>query len=644
MKPTRRFGTWPASIQARDLAAGGLRFGAIVARGGGLAWVEGRPEEDGRCVVVAQDGAGGKPFDVLAPPCSARSRVNEYGGGALWSDGDGLVFVNETDQDLYRLAADGAVMRITNKPGWRFADGMSDGRMSYVVAECHGQERLPPQRLCSVDHGSGDIAVIHEGRDFYSNPRLSPDGRQLAWIAWDLPYMPWQATELWLAPVTDDGVGPARLIGGGLNRAASQPLWSPTGVLHAVLEDRIGSRVHRWSDKGWRLAADVEGEAGRPKWVFDIRSCAILPDEDLVVLALLDGELRIFRADANGMTTALETPWRDVETVTALADGRIAGVASRDTEPSAIEVAQTATPVAPHVIQSSDPSKHDAADISVGKLQRYDTETGSVHAIHYPPASAGFQGPAGERPPMIVSAHGGPTSYASRGFRAKVQYWTQRGFAFLDVDYRGSFGYGPAYRRALDGEMGRIDIEDTVAAARGAAEAGLADPERLLISGGSAGGYVVLGALAYHDVFRAGCSRYGIGDLKVLAEATHKFEAGYLDTLLGLTGDHDHDAAVFEARSPINAAGSIKAPVLLLQGLDDKVVPPEQSRDMAAALTANGNPVALVEFEGEGHGFRRAETVIAAQEVEYAFYSAILGLEPAETLPPIEIENWPQGD
>ncbi len=636
----RGYGTWPGRLSAADVAAGGLRFSGLARCETGLAWIEGRPDEGGRCVVVVWDGKGA-PRDILPPPYSARSRVNEYGGGAMWIDEDALVFVNDADQDLYRIDAQGGIDRLTDMPGWRFADGNAQNGQSFAVAEIHESDGLPQTCLCAVDHATGEARIVAEGRDFYAAPRLSPDGDALVWLAWDLPFMPWQAAELWWAPVNHDGgLGPARLIGGGLNRAAFQPAWSADGVLHCVLEGRDGGRLCRWEETGWQVVGDVPGEAGRPQWTFDIRSYALRGAEGLAVMPFVEGKLRLALVDASGGVEMPETGFIEIDMMTSF-DGKIAGVLAFPDRPQAIAVVDTDRPSAPTIIRPSGAFDLPDGDVSDGTLKRFETGDGPVYGLYYPPQSASFAGLSGEAPPMVISAHGGPTSYAGRGFAAKIQFWTQRGFAYLDVDYRGSVGYGPAYRRALDGQMGIVDIGDTVAAARAAAEAGLADPARLMVSGGSAGGYVVLGALAFHDVFRAGCSKYGIGDLKVLADTTHKFEAGYLDTLLGLTGDPSHDTAILRDRSPIHAVGQITAPVLLLQGLDDKVVPPDQSRDMADALKANGNPVALVEFEGEGHGFRRAETVIAALELEYAFYCAILGLAPAESLPDLEIANWP---
>ncbi|MCB1490437.1 MAG: S9 family peptidase [Rhodobiaceae bacterium] len=632
------YGNWPGRLSAGDVAAGGLRFGGLALMGGDLIWSEGRPAEGGRLAIVRADADGGLA-DILPDPYSARSRVNEYGGGALWPDGDGLAFVNDADQDVYRLAADGTVTRLTNKPGWRFADGTTVGALRIAVAEIERDGGHPKTVLCAI--GETDVEIVAEGRDFYAAPRLSPDGSQLVFLTWDLPWMPWQTAELWLAPVVDGGIGPARLIGGGMNRAAFQPAWSADGVLHCVLENGGGSHLCKWTPTGWEPALETDGEAGRPQWTFDIRSYALLPDGSPIVVTIDDGAIAIKADTAGGKGLVLDAGISDFGAPVALPNGRVAGFTARPGEPEAVEIIDPAKPSVRTCLKASGDIVLNDADISVGELKRFETEAGVVHALYYPPKRAGCAAPEGERPPMLVSAHGGPTSYAGRGFSPKVQYWTQRGFAVLDVDYRGSFGYGPAYRRALDGQMGLVDIGDTVLAARAAAEVGLADPDRLLISGGSAGGYVVLGALAFRDVFRAGCSKYGIGDLKVLAETTHKFEAGYLDTLLGLTGDAAHDDALMAARSPLHAVDRIAAPVLLLQGLEDRVVPPEQSRDMYEALKAAGHPVALIEFEGEGHGFRRAETVIAALELEYVFYSRILGLDPADSLPDIDIANWP---
>lgn len=638
---TMPFGTWPGALAAIDLATGGRRFGGVLTIQGLVVWMEGRPQDGGRGVLVRRE-EDGTIVDLTGDPYSVRSRVNEYGGGAFWAHGDGIAFINDDDQDIYLVDRKGDIRRITDNVAWRFADGTAVPGRAYALGEIARPGAHPQHVICAYDDLSGQVDTCFEGRDFFASPRLSPDGKQLAFLCWDLPYMPWQAAELWLADVLDDGtLSNARLIGGGLNRAAFQPEWSAQGQLHCILENGSGSSVYRWEESGWAIAADTNGEAGRPLWSLGSRSYAILADGRIAVAPIRDGTVDLY------LTRAGESDVRrlgakivDVSGLTALDNSHLIALTERADSPSAVEVIDLAVPDAPAVLRQSGSFDLNEEDIARPELHRFPTPEGEVWGLYYAPTFKGHHGEDGELPPMIVSAHGGPTGYAPRGFDAKTQFWTGRGFALLDVDYRGSFGYGPQYRRALDGRMGEIDIDDTIAAARAAAEMGLADPARLLISGGSAGGYVALGALAYSDVFRAGCSRYGIGDLRVLDDTTHKFEAGYLKTLLGLNGERLHDIEVFRLRSPLFSVDKITAPVLLLQGMNDKIVPYTQSRDMYDALYVKGQPVSLIEFEGEGHGFRKAETIAAALDIEYSFYCRILGLKPENPLKPLEIANW----
>ncbi|MEM6664988.1 MAG: prolyl oligopeptidase family serine peptidase [Pseudomonadota bacterium] len=633
------FGAWPSPLSASDIARGGARLGGLMAHAGTLVFAFTRADEAGRTALTLREGT------ILPTPWNVRSRLNEYGGLAFWSAGDAIHFVEDSDQAIHALDPQtGAVTPFARAENCRFADGAWDPVRSRAVAvmEDHAGDGHPTHSIVALTEGSAPAALV-TGRDFFGAPCMSPDGSRMAWLAWDLPWMPWQTAELWLADLDETGVvSNARLVGGGLNRAAFQPEWSAEGVLHAVLEDSHGSALHRYGAEGWERLGPETGEAGRPLWWLGSRSYALFPDGRLVASVLRDGAVTLEQRTPAGEWETVDHGFADVANPTALANGALGAQVRWPDRAESVEVITGTLETQASTLALTLP----AGVVAKGERKSFETEAGPVHAVYYPPTNDAMTMPASETPPMIVAAHGGPTGYADRGFVPKIQFWTSRGFAYLDVDYRGSFGYGPAYRRALDGLFGIADVEDVVRAAAAAATDGLADAGKLFVTGGSSGGFVVLAALAFHDVFRAGCSRYGIGDLKQLLATTHKFESGYLDTLLGLTGDASADNAVMEARSPLNHVDRITAPLLLLQGDEDRIVPPDQSRDMAAALKAQGTPVAYLEFAGEGHGFRAEAAVRDALLSELHFYRTILGLDGThedEAPPDMTIHNWPSG-
>lgn len=672
-KVATAYGSWPSPLSA-DLAAGSsVRFGGLAMGADGPVWLEGRPSEGGRGVLV-QGGKEG-PRDLIEAPFSARSKVHEYGGGAFLCAGDDIYFVNDADQDLYASNADG-IRRLTDAADLRFADCGIDaaGQGLYAVAERHGGGAMPENFIARIGlDGTGAVTVVVQGADFYAAPRPSADGRLLAWLEWDLPHMPWEAARLMVAEVSHDGtVGVARQIGGGVDKSAFQPEWarhaSDPAQLYFVEERGEWSGLYRWR-QGQEVEAvfTPQAELSRPLWSFATRSYAELDDGRIAALAVEQGEQRLWLVDpGTGEALEVDQPHRQLAdpvagigvgpgvgpgagtgagTGTAIGAGTGAilyAIASDDKETAsvvALDLGAGAGPSASRMVRRPAVLPLAGDSISTGTTMSFETADGPVHAVYYAPQNPRHHGLSGELPPTIVSAHGGPTGSAERGLKVKTQFWTSRGFAFLDVDYRGSTGYGAGYRRALDGNWGLVDARDTVAAARAAAAQKLADPERLLICGSSAGGFTALTALIGSDVFRAAAISYGVADLATLVATTHKFEAGYLYALTGT--EEGRTEPVFTERSPLAQVAGIAAPVLILQGLDDAVVPPEQSRDIAKSLRSQGVAVAHLEFAGEGHGFRRAETIRAALLTEYAFYAKVLGLEVAEPLPDIAIDNWP---
>lgn len=643
-KPTAPYGAWTSTITAAQCAKGTRRFGDLTMHDGAAFWCEGRPEEDGRGVIVMAR-AGGEPVDLLPAPYSARSKVHEYGGGAFLPTQNGVFFVNGEDQDIYHLSTfDGPKIprRITRAPHMRFADGAYDAANNrlIMVAERHPQ----PDETGSVDNllvaislaeqSIGRITPLAEGRDFYAAPRLAPDGRHMAWLEWSLPAMPWEASELWLGELDGDGaLSNPRRLAGGADAMAGEPQWDAQGRLWFIADDSGWASLHHWDGIKTTALPHADHEFGQPMWGLGARTYLVGADGAVTAAAQHHGRLRLLRHDSAGWRE-VSTKARQIESLAALGGDTLA-IAASDHAPPGIMKLESGQSL------GAAPGAINPDNISIARPLSFPTAGGkTAHALYYAPQNSRCTGREDEKPPMLVSAHGGPTGMADRGLKMKIQYWTSRGFAWLDVDYRGSIGHGRAYRTALDGQWGIADVEDIAAGANHAAEAGLADPARLLITGSSAGGYTVLRALCETSIFAAGASYYGIGDLAKLLALTHKFESGYLHTLLGLTPENADD--VLKARSPLFHANQITSPVIFFQGADDAVVPPGQSRDMAASLRARGTPVAYVEFEGEGHGFRRASSIITALESEYAFYARILGLEPEQQLPPLTIDNLPQ--
>jgi dipeptidyl aminopeptidase/acylaminoacyl peptidase len=655
------YGSWPSPISAQIVAAQGLRLGSVAVDGGDVYWVEGRPVEGGRNVLVRRS-ADGRISDVTPAGFNVRTRVHEYGGGA-YVIGDGeIYFSNFSDQRIYRIHSSlnagskeqDPAYAVTPKGEWFYADAVFDSRRQRLICvrEDHSQAgREPVTTLVSIPLDGREHAgdVIASGYDFYSTPRLSPDGATLAWLAWRHPQMPWDGTELWTARVNaSGGLDDPVHVAGGSSESIYQPGWSPDGVLHFV-SDRDG-----W----WRLYcrdgaggvrpvihnAPPDAEFGRPQWVFGTATWAFAGASRIVVsytrggrwyLALVDAATGLM-APALSERKRVEGGLEPHEFLAATATHAVL-VAGWDTRADAV-VAVDLESGAEETLRASSTQALDPDDLSVPEPIEFATEDGAhTHAFYYAPRNAKYAASHGDRPPLIAISHGGPTTAASTTLDLKVQYWTSRGFAVVDVNYGGSSGYGRPYRQRLNREWGIVDVRDVVRAAQYLVMRGLADPRRLIVRGGSAGGYTALAALAFHPgAFTAGASYYGISDIEVLAKDTHKFESRYLDTLIG---PYPATAAVYRARSPIHVVDRLSCPLILFQGLEDKVVPPNQSEMMAEAIRAKGLPVAYLAFEGEQHGFRKAETVVRCLEAELFFYGAVFGFTPADPIEPIRIDN-----
>jgi dipeptidyl aminopeptidase/acylaminoacyl peptidase len=642
---TAPYGSWASPIDPATVASAGRRLGgAAIAGDGAVWWAEGRPEEGGR-VVLMRRPPGGEVAEVTPGEVNVRTRVHEYGGGA-WclAAADLVLFVDFADQRLYRQRLGEDPVAITPEPGTtaalRYADMrvVPDGETVVCVREVHGDGEPENQIAALPIDGSSEPVVLASGRDFYSFPRVSPDGRWLAFTCWDHPNMPWDGTELWLAPLEDPS--DARLLTGGPGESIFQPAWDRDGRLHFV-SDRDGWwNLYRGVDDRIEQLTAEEADLAHPQWLFGGATYAFLADGSIACVGCAGAEERLFVLDPGAERLRdLELPFTSFGFPTLSArDGKLAFAASSPEREASVVLLDLPSGEVETVRVASE-TEIDPAYVSVPRPIEFPTSGGeTAHAFYYPPANAGFAGPDDERPPLIVQSHGGPTSHATPALDLEFLYWTSRGFGVVDVNYRGSSGYGRAYRDRLRGEWGIVDTEDCIAAARHLAEQGEADGERLAIRGGSAGGYATLCALVFHDDFAAGASYYGVADAEALARDTHKFEARYLDNLIG---PYPERADLYRERSPINFAERLRSPVILFQGLDDEIVPPNQAETMVAALRRNGVPHAYLAFEGEQHGFRRAETEIRCLEAELCFYGRILGFDPADDLEPVEIEGLP---
>jgi dipeptidyl aminopeptidase/acylaminoacyl peptidase len=632
------FGTWRSPLTAELVAATGRRVGELAIDGGDVYWGESRPAEGGR-ITIMRRSMDGAISELLPAPFNARTRVHEYGGGAMVVAGGTVWFSNFADNRLYRLARGaGTPEPVTAEGPWRYADFALDRVRNRLVCvrEDHAAGGAEPRNeIVAVDLASGIVEVLVAGADFYAFPRPSPDGARLGWIEWRHPDMPWDATLAYVADIAADGRPRVpHVIAGGAAEAVYCPQWSPAGVLHLV-SDRTG-----W----WNLYR-VRGHKLQPRWasaeefgvpLWNLGSATYGFDgEDLIAIHGRPGGWRLSRLAARGRARRhYRLPYTELGGI-RVSGGRAVMVAAAPGRSAALIEVALDTGAHRVLHQPSDLALDDAL-VSEPEAISFPTEAGPAHAFFYAPRNPGFTAPPGERPPLIVMSHGGPTGSTSTAFSPGIQFWTTRGFAVLDVNYGGSTGYGRAYRERLAGRWGVLDVADCIAGARHLVARGDVDGQRLLIRGGSAGGYTTLCALTFHDVFRAGASHYGIGDLEALASHTHKFESRYLDKLVG---PWPAARETYVERSPIHHVDRLSCGAIFFQGLDDKVVPPGQAEAMVAALRAKGLPVAYVPFAGEGHGFRKGENIRRALEAELYFYGRVLGFTPADSIEPVTIEN-----
>ncbi len=630
------FGEWKSPVSAAMIVQDSVGIGQVTLDDGTIYWTEQRPAENGRTALV-RCGGDGRPEDIVPAPFSVRSRVHEYGGGGF-AVRDGTVwFCNDSDQRLYRQTAGVAPAPVTEEGAGRFADLVVDGLRNRIIAvrEDHGGDGGEPvNELVEIDN-AGSVTVLVSGSDFYAAPRISPDGARVAWLSWNHPHMPW--SECILSEAKFDAAGrPAavRRVAGGNGEALFQPEWSPDGTLYFV-SDRSGWwNLYRCDGTAALPVCPVEAEFGLPQWLFNMRTYGFADAQTIICTYLLDGIAKLARIDVeSGTIRSIPVPFVEMHGLVVDEDSVVFSGGGMH-EPSAL-IRVTLREDATTVIRRSMTLPVDARFLSKAQPVSFESAHGrTAHGFYYPPRNDDYCPVAGTLPPLIVKSHGGPTGQSGCAFSLKTQFWTSRGFAVLDVNYGGSTGYGRAYRDLLFEAWGVVDVEDCVAGAAWLVDRGLVDPGMLAITGGSAGGYTTLCALIYFDTFKAGASHYGIGDLEALARDTHKFESRYLDWLIGKWPE---EAERYRKRSPIHHVGQLNCPVIFFQGQEDKVVPPNQAEAMVGALKEKGIPVAYLPFEGEGHGFRRAENIKRALEAELAFYGRVFGFTPADRIEPLDI-------
>jgi dipeptidyl aminopeptidase/acylaminoacyl peptidase len=630
-------GLWPSPISASVVAAGAAPLSQPMLDADAIYWLAGRASEGGRTTLMRQ--RGGEVVDLTPAPFNVRSRVHEYGGGAYVVNAGLVCFSNFADNRLYLLQG-GVATALTPEGPFRYADFIVDAprqRLVTVREDHSAGSAQPVNTLCAVSF-DGAVTVLAQGHDFYAAPRLSPDGRSLAWLSWDHPRMPWQGSELWLAEVGDDGApGTPRLIAGGPAESICQPEWSPAGELHFV-SDRSGWwNLYRLVDNAITPLCEHAAEFGAPAWAFGASMYAFTASGAIACTYIEQGVSRLALLDAQDRLAPVANPYQEIRELRVAGNAVVllAGAPTIALELASIDLATGAHTA----LVTSIAELPDTGYLSVPDSIAYPTSGGrTAHAFFYPPCNAGYTPEAGSKPPLMVIIHGGPTGMASNTLKLATQFWTSRGFAVLDVNYGGSSGFGRDYRDALKGQWGVVDVDDCVAGARYLVERGLVDPERLVIRGGSAGGMTTLCALMFHDVFKAGASYYGVSDLAGLDADSHKFESHYNEYLIA---PQPQAAALYQARSPINHTDKLKRPMIFFQGLDDKVVPPPQSQVMVDALRERGIPVAYMTLEGEGHGFRKADSIVRTLEAELYFYLRMFGVVDRTAPPPFAIDNLP---
>ncbi len=647
------YGSWQSPITSDLVTAGSLRLDSIVLEGDQTYWLESRTAEQGRSVIMRRD-AQGQITQLTPPNFNVRSRVHEYGGAAYSVKDQKIFFCQDDNQCIYQHFPGQAVQLaspVVSNPQQklaklrRYADLVIDTQRQRLICVHEDHQSVdmePTNAIVSISLSNPqDLIILAAGSDFYASPRLSPDGQQLCWISWNHPHMPWDGNALMVADFQNDGyLAPAQFVAGGDQESICQPQWAPTGALYFISDYAGWGNLYRYQQGAVENVLSTRAEFGLPQWVFGQSTYGFANDQQ-IICTYTQGGIWHLASIALGAHTAeiteIDQPYTDISHLKVVAD-RAVFIGASPTQGAAI-VELDLPQLSLRVLQASPPSDIDPRYFSCPQVLAFPTTDRQIaYAFYYPPTNPDYQAPDHEKPPILVKSHGGPTAAASSQLNLRVQYWTSRGFGYLDVNYRGSTGYGREYLRKLDGQWGILDVQDCIDAVQYLVRQGWADPHRLAISGGSAGGYTTLCALTFHDVFKAGASHYGVSDLTALAKDTHKFESRYLDRLVA---PYPRGAQIYQARSPINFPEKLSCPTIFFQGLEDQVVPPNQATKMFTALQQRGVAVAYVPFAEEQHGFRQAANIKRALEGEFYFYAQVFGFATSDVIPPLEISNFP---
>ncbi len=641
---TKPFGSWKSPITTDLIVSKTISIGSILIDQDWIYWLEKRPQEQGRSVVVRclKEGNRDKLEDITPQSFNVRSKVHEYGGGAFLVAADTVYFSNHSDGRIYRQRNGNYPVPLTPESQRRYADLILDRPRNRLICVCENHvtnDNEAVNTIVSIDLNTGKVKEMIQGNDFYTSPRLSPDNQQLAWISWNHPDMPWDSSYLWLADLNDDGsLSSAKLIAGGKVESIGEPKWSLDSQLYFQCDRTDWWNLYRYNlDGEVEILLQMDAEFAYPHWVFGLSTYSFIDTHRIVCAYSAEGSWHLGCIDTNTKQfRAIDTEYTNISNVQTTSDGDVVFLGGSPTQPTAVVKLNPDTQ-ATVILKSTGDLQLDPGYLSIPEAIAFPTSNNqTAYAWYYPPQNKDYTAPAGELPPLIVKSHGGPTAAASVDLNLRLQYWTSRGFGYLDVNYGGSIGYGRQYRQRLAGNWGIVDVDDCVNAARYLVSQGKVDPERLIITGSSAGGYTTLAALTFRDTFKAGASYYGVSDLEILVTDTHKFESRYLDSLVG---KYPEEKAIYQERSPIYHTDKLNCPVIFFQGLEDRVVPPNQAQMMFDAIKDKGLPVAMVVFEDEGHGFRQAQNIKKALDSEFYFYSRIFGFEPGSAIAPIEIIN-----
>lgn len=630
------YGSWKSPISSDLIVSGSIGLSSCCFDGDEIYWLESRPSEGGRYVIVNYSGDGVKQ-DVTPQPFNVRSRVHEYGGGAFLVNQGIVYFTNFVDQRIYLHRVGETPQVLTPESKLRYADFCLDKVRNRLicVAEDHTNPNTEPEnKLVSIDLTTGNVNNLVIGADFYSSPRLSPDNSQLAWLSWNHPNMPWDNTQLYLAEINNDGsLSKIELIAGGDNESICQPEFSPDGRLYFSSDRSNWWNLYR-RDKNGKIEPiyPLDAEFGYPHWVFGESIYGFADENTIICTYTQDSQWHVASLNLKQKSlTNFNVPFTNIAYLQVQGD-QILFTGGSPSQPTGI-VKLNFKDNNFSILQQASNLDISASYLSQPQAIEFPTNNGkTAYAWYYPPQNQDFQGNEGELPPLLVKSHGGPTAATTASYNLRIQYWTSRGFAFVDVNYGGSTGYGREYRQRLNRNWGIVDVKDCINVAKYLVKQGKVDEEKLAISGGSAGGYTTLAALTFHDTFKAGASYYGVSDLSALATDTHKFESRYLDNLIG---KYPEEKTIYEMRSPINHIDKLSCPVAFFQGLEDKIVPPNQAEMMVNALQKKGIKTVYVTFPDEQHGFRKAENIKRALDGEFYFYSLVFGYEIADKIEPI---------